>query len=94
MSYSYEFKNDSFGITRIVLPEKINIFADFIEDISTEKEADEYIGYVQKVLKGSFEDYEITLNATSVHVKKDLTIAEQHYRSEEPFDIQEKLRDI
>ncbi|WP_435799444.1 hypothetical protein [Peribacillus asahii] len=38
MRYSYEFKKDPFGITRIVLPEKISILSDFIEDISTEEE--------------------------------------------------------
>ncbi|PTY82543.1 tRNA-Val4, partial [Heyndrickxia sporothermodurans] len=41
MKYSYEFKKDPFGITRIELPEKISIFSDFIEDISTIKEVDE-----------------------------------------------------
>ncbi|MGM9928564.1 MAG: tRNA-Val4 [Bacillus sp. (in: firmicutes)] len=86
MKYSYEFKKDPFGITRIVLPEKINIFSDFIEDISTEEEADEYIGYVKKVLEGVYEDFEITLNATGVNIKKDLTIAEHHYRFDEPFE--------
>ncbi|MCM3587343.1 tRNA-Val4 [Mesobacillus maritimus] len=86
MRYSYEFKKDSFGITRIVLPEKISIFSDFIEDISTEDEVDEYIGYVKKVLEGIHEDFEITLNATSVNIKKHVTIAEHHYRIEEPFE--------
>lgn len=86
MKYSYEFKKDPFGITRIVLPEKINIFSDFIEDISTEEEADEYIGYVKKVLEGVYEDFEITLNATGVNIKKDLIIAEHHYRFDEPFE--------
>lgn len=86
MRYSYEFKKDPFGITRIVLPDKISILSDFIEDISTEEEVDEYIGYVKKVLERIQEDFEITLNTTSVNIKKDVTIAEHHYRIDEPFE--------
>lgn len=86
MRYAYEFKKDPFGITRIVLPEKISIFSDFIEDISTEEEVDEYIGYVKKVLEGVYEDFEITLNTSSVNIKKDVTIAEHHYLIDEPFE--------
>ena len=85
MRYSYEFKKDPCGITRIVLPEKISIFSDFIEDISTE-EVDEYIGYVKNVLDGIYEDFEITLNATSVIIKKEVTIAEHYYRIDEPVE--------
>lgn len=76
----YEFKKDPFGDIGIVLPEEISIFSDFIQDISTEEEVDEYIGYIKKVLEGVYENFEITLNATSVNIKKDITIAEHHYR--------------
>ena len=47
---------------------------------------DEYIGYVRNVLDGSCACYEITLNATSVYVKENLTIAEHYYRNEEPYE--------
>ncbi|API90615.1 MULTISPECIES: hypothetical protein [Virgibacillus] len=86
MRYSYEFKKDPFGITRIILPEKISVFSDVLEDISTKEEVDEYIGYVKKVLEGEYEDFEIMLNATSVNIKKNVTIAEHHYRIDEPFE--------
>lgn len=36
MKYAYEFKEDPFGDLEIVLPEKITIFSDFIQDIATE----------------------------------------------------------
>jgi len=85
MRYPYELKKDPFGITRIKLPEKIAVFSDVFEDISTREEADEYIGYVQKVLEGAYENFEITLNATSLLLRKNTTIAEHHYRVEEPF---------
>ncbi|TXC85807.1 tRNA-Val4 [Metabacillus litoralis] len=85
MKYSYEFRKDPFGITRIILPEKLSIFSDVFEDISTKEEADEYIGYIKKVLEGEYEDFEITLNATSINIKKNVTIAEHHYRVDEPF---------
>lgn len=86
MRYRYEFKKDPFDITRIVLPEKISIFSDFIEDISTEVEMDEYIDYIKKVLEGMFENFEITLNAVSVDIKKETTIATHHYKNDEPFE--------
>ena len=47
---------------------------------------DEYIGYVRNVLDGNCACYEITLNATSVYVKENLTIAEHHYLNEEPYE--------
>lgn len=84
MRYSYEFKEDPFGDLEIVLPEEISIFSDFIQDISTEEEVDEYIGYIRKVIEGVYEDFDITLNSTSVNIKKDMTIAEHHYRIDEP----------
>ncbi|CAF1802129.1 tRNA-Val4 [Bacillus subtilis] len=86
MRYTYQLKKDQFGITRIILPEKLTIFSDVFEDISTKEEADEYIGYVKKVLTGDYEDFEITLNATSIIIKKNMTIAEHHYRVDEPFE--------
>ncbi|WP_189777570.1 tRNA-Val4 [Virgibacillus halodenitrificans] len=86
MKYSYEFKKDPFGITRIILPETLTVFSDVFEDISTKEEADEYIVYVKKVLTGDYEDFEITLNATSIKIKKNMTIAEHHYRFDEPFE--------
>ncbi|MCM3770897.1 MULTISPECIES: tRNA-Val4 [Priestia] len=86
MKYSYEFKKDPLGITRLKLSEELSVFSDVFEDISTEEEADEYIGYIKKVLEGGYEDFEITLNATSVCIKKNVTIAEHHYRIDEPFE--------
>ena len=42
--------------------------------------------YVKKVLEGVYEDFEITLNATSVNIKKDITTVEHHYRSDKPLE--------
>lgn len=70
MKYSYEFKENQFGNLAIILPEEMSIFADFIQDISTVEEADEYLGYIQNVTDGEYENFEITLNATSVIIKK------------------------
>ncbi|MGN7327323.1 tRNA-Val4 [Bacillus pumilus] len=86
MKYSYEFKEDQFGDLAIILPEEISIFADFIQDISTVEEVDEYLGYIQKVIDREYENFEITLNATSVIIKKNETIVEHHYRIEEPHE--------
>lgn len=69
----------------IILPEEISIFSDFIQDISTE-EVDEYIEYIQNVIDGVYENFEITLNATSASIKREETIVEHHYRIEEPHE--------
>ncbi|MFS0655223.1 tRNA-Val4 [Bacillus sp. 179-C3.3 HS] len=93
MRYSYEFKEDQFGDLAIILPEEISIFSDFIQDISTE-EVDEYIGYIQNVIDGVYENFEITLNATSVNIKNDETVAEHHYRIEEPLENKIETKDF
>lgn len=36
--------------------------------------------------KGMFENFEITLNAVSVDIKKETTIATHHYKNDEPFE--------
>ncbi|MEW4289623.1 tRNA-Val4 [Rossellomorea marisflavi] len=86
MRYSYEFKEDPFGDLMIVLPEEFSVFSDFIQDISTEQEVDEYIGYIKNVLERVHETFEITLNATSVMIRKDVTIAQHHYPTAETFE--------
>ncbi len=85
MKYSYKFKEDPFGDLGIVLPEEVSIFSDFIENIATEEQA-EYIDYIEKVSKGIYEDFEIELNATSVLIKKDVTIVENSFRIETPYE--------
>ncbi|MDQ0233418.1 tRNA-Val4 [Metabacillus malikii] len=86
MRFLYRFKEDPFGDLSIVLPDEISIFSDFIENIATEEQVDEYIEYAEKVLEGSYDHFEIELNATSVFIKKDVTIVENPYRFEEPFE--------
>ncbi|TKG97913.1 tRNA-Val4, partial [Peribacillus simplex] len=71
MKYSYEFKRNPLGYLRRILPQEINLFSDFIEDIVLETEVDEYIDIVEKVMEGEYEEFEIEGNATSVLIKKD-----------------------
>ena len=85
MRYVYEFKEDPFGDLRIVLPEEISLFSDFIENIASEEQIDEYIEYIKNVLEGVYEDFEIELNATSIFIKKDISIVENNFRVEEPY---------
>ncbi|MFP7492933.1 tRNA-Val4 [Terribacillus saccharophilus] len=85
MKYAYEFIEDSFGDLRLFLPEEISLFSDFIENIATEEQMDEYIGYINNVLEGVYEDFEIELNATSIFIEKDVTIVENNFRIEEPY---------
>jgi hypothetical protein len=86
MKYSYEFKQDPFVDLGIILPEEICLFTDFIENIATVDQVDEYIDYIEKVLNGTYEDFQIELNATSVLIKKDVTIVENLFRNEGPYE--------
>ncbi|MFL0504186.1 tRNA-Val4 [Ureibacillus sp. 179-F W5.1 NHS] len=86
MKYSYEFKKDPFGDLGLVLPEEISLFSDFIENIATEEQVDEYIEYTEKVLRGVYKEFEIELNATSVFIKKDVTTVVNNFRIEEPYE--------
>jgi hypothetical protein len=86
MKYSYEFYRDHLEMLRIKLPGEIELFTDFIEDISTEQKADEYITKVENVLNGLYQDFEIQLNATSVLIKKDMTVLEHLFTYEEPYE--------
>jgi hypothetical protein len=45
MRYSYEIKEDPFGDIGLLLQEEISLFSDFIENIATEEQVDEYIEY-------------------------------------------------
>lgn len=84
MKYSYEFKRNPLGYLRIILPQEINLFSDFIEDIVYETEVDEYIDIVEKVMEGEYDEFEIEGNATSVLIKKDTTVLHHFYIFEKP----------
>lgn len=86
LKYSYEFKKDPFGDLGIVLPEEISIFSDFIENISTVEQVDEYIEYTEKVLEGIYDEFEIELNATSVLIKNNVSVVKNNFRIEEPYE--------
>ncbi|MCY7765704.1 tRNA-Val4 [Bacillus subtilis] len=84
MEYSFKFKRDPLGYLRIVLPTELEYFSDFIEDIVSVDEADEYLKIIQEVLDGSSsEEYEIQLNTTIAYIKKDLTVVEHLYTESE-----------
>lgn len=86
MKYQYDFYRDHLNVLRLKLPDKIKLFADFIEEITTEQELVEYIEDIDKVINGSCEDFEIQLNAASVFINKDVTTVENTFRIEEPYE--------
>ncbi|MCY9183742.1 tRNA-Val4 [Bacillus halotolerans] len=83
MEYTFEFRRDTLGYLRIVLPTELEYFSDFIEDIVSLDEADEYLNIVQEVLDGSSEEYEIQLNTTIAYIKKDQTVVKHLYTESE-----------
>ncbi|MFJ8068432.1 tRNA-Val4 [Peribacillus sp. NPDC096447] len=84
MKYSYEFTRNPLGYLRIILPQEINLFSDFIEDIVLETEVDEYLDIVRKVMEGEYDEFEIEGNATSVLIKKDTTVLHHFYIFDKP----------
>ncbi|MCY8174178.1 tRNA-Val4 [Bacillus inaquosorum] len=83
MEYSFKFKRDPLGYLRIVLPTELEYFSDFIENIVSVEEADEYLNIVQEVLDRSSQEYEIQLNTTIAYIKKDKTVVEHLYTESE-----------
>nr|WP_326195139.1 tRNA-Val4 [Bacillus mojavensis] len=83
MEYSFEFKRDPLGYLRVVLPTELEYFSDFIEDIVSVDEADEYLKFIQEVLYSSSEEYEIQLNTSIAYIKKDQTVGEHLYTESE-----------
>jgi hypothetical protein len=83
MKYSYEFKEDSFGDIGLVLPREISVFSDFLENISTEEQVDEYLGYIDSVVERVHEDFEIVLNGIIVFIKEDKTTVENPFLIDE-----------
>ncbi|KUP33861.1 tRNA-Val4 [Bacillus halotolerans] len=83
MEYSFEFKRDPLGYLRIVFPTELEYFSDYIEDIVSLDEADEYLKIIQEVLDGTSEEYEIQLNTTIAYIKKDTTVVEHLYTESE-----------
>lgn len=79
MKYLTNFYRDHLNMLRIKLTDDVQLFSDFIEDVSTEEEIDEYIVEIDKVLNGIYEDFEIQLNATGVFIRKDITIVEHFF---------------
>lgn len=61
----------------------LEYFSDFIEDIVSVSEANEYLKLIQKVLDGSIEEYEILLNTTIAYIKEDQTVIEHLYTKSE-----------
>lgn len=51
----------------------LEYFSDFIEDIVSVSETNEYLKLIQKVLGGSIEEYEIQLNTTIAYIKEKIT---------------------
>lgn len=97
MKYSYEFTRNPLGYLRIILSEEINLFSDFIEDITFESEVDEYIDIVQRVIEGEYDEFEIQGNATSVLIRKDTTVLHHFYIFEKPNENQmetEQFREL
>ncbi|TXL66752.1 tRNA-Val4 [Cerasibacillus terrae] len=73
MKYSFSFYKDPLGTLRIKLPEEVDMFSDFIEQIALKEEADEFINIIDKVIDGTHDEYEIFFNAPTVVIGPHIT---------------------
>src|SRR5699024_7590623 len=71
--YKYKFYRDPLDSLRIKLPEQIDMFSDFIEQIATEDRADEFIQIIDEVKEGKHDEYEIFFNAPTVLIRPEIT---------------------
>src|SRR5699024_4090427 len=73
MKYKYKFYRDPLDSLRMILPEQIDMFSDFIEQIATDDLANEVIKAIDSVQKGDKDEEEIMINTTSVLIKPEIT---------------------
>src|SRR5699024_1005531 len=73
MKYFYSFSYSYYGSLLLELSNKIELFANFIEHISTEDRADEFIQIIDEVRVGNHGAHEILFTAASVLVRPRIT---------------------
>lgn len=73
MKYEFSFYKDPLGTLRIKLPEEVDMFSDFIEEIATKELANEIIRNIDSVQKGEKVEEEIMINAPTVVIGPHIT---------------------
>src|SRR5699024_433980 len=73
MRYKYKFYRDPLDSLRMKLPEQIDMFSDFIEQIATDDLANEVIEAIDSVQKGDKDEEEIMINAPSFLIRPEIT---------------------
>ncbi|EIT84090.1 rhoptry protein [Fictibacillus macauensis ZFHKF-1] len=73
MNYPYTITKTPLGRLTIKLPKEIEIFEDFVGVIFTEEDALEVVEYIDKVIDGTYEHFEYSINGISVDMKKEET---------------------
>lgn len=73
MKYNYTLYRDPLGSLRIRLPERIDMFSDFISLIATEERANQIIQIIDEVQEGKHDEYGIFYNAPTVLIKPEVT---------------------
>src|SRR5699024_219278 len=73
MKYKYKFYRDPLDSLRMKLPEQIDMFSDFIEQIATDDLANEVIEAIDSVQKGDKDEEEIMITAPSVLIRPEIT---------------------
>ncbi|EIT87186.1 rhoptry protein [Fictibacillus macauensis ZFHKF-1] len=74
MNYPYKITRDPIGDLTIKLPKEIEIFQNFVGVIYTEEGALEIVECIDKVIDGTYEHFEYSINGISVDIKKEETV--------------------
>ena len=72
MKYPYYFEYIVDTLT-LRLPKEIDMFSEFIGQISTGDRADEFIQIIDEVKEGKHDEYEIFYNAPTVLIRPEIT---------------------
>src|SRR5699024_3593030 len=73
MKYKYKFYRDPLDSLRIKIPEQIDMFSDFIVQIATEDEVNEFIQIIDEVKAGKYDEYVILFNYSTVLIRLEIT---------------------
>ncbi|EIT84093.1 rhoptry protein [Fictibacillus macauensis ZFHKF-1] len=82
MKYPYKITRDPLGDLTIKLPKELDIFKYFLGVIYTKEDALEIVEYIDKVIDGTYEHFEYSINGISVDIRKEETVAYNPYNEE------------
>ncbi len=73
MKYPYSFRYSDYGTLLIDLPKEIELFANFIGEISTVEDVNILIDLIDKIVTGTYKENEVTFDGPTVLINPSIT---------------------